>query len=141
METVIVAGIFALVGAVLGTVLTRVMQRVTREQTAKAERLDAAIRSVAIAMAARQFSWSVGMTGTPPSVTPEDEEERARALYLQGVERYLTALHEAKRELAIVAADGVDAGIAVDVPDGELGNALDKVYDTLMKRRKRARGK
>lgn len=48
METVIVAGIFALLGAVLGTVLTGIMQRLTREQTAQAERLDSAIRSVAV---------------------------------------------------------------------------------------------
>lgn len=136
METVVVAGFFGLLGAVVGAVLTGIVQRVGREQTAKAERLDSAIRSVAVALAARQFSWSVGMTGTPPSVTPEDEAESARVLYLQGVERYLTALHDAKRELAIVAVHGVHAGVEVDIPDGELGNALDRVYDTLIRRRK-----
>lgn len=135
METVVVAGVFALFGAIIGSVLTGVVQRVVRDQTARTERLDSAIKSVAVALAARQFSWSVGMTGAPPNVTPEDEAESARTLYLRGVDRYLTALHDAKRELAIVAVDGVATGLAVDVPDGELGNVLAEVYDTLMERR------
>ena len=135
METVVVAGAFGLLGAIIGAVLTGIVQHVVRRQTARTERLDAAIRSVAVALAAGQFSWSVSMTDAPSSLTKKDEAESARALYLKGVERYLTALHDAKRELAIVAADGVKVGIDVDVPDRELGERLRDVYDQLLRRR------
>lgn len=59
---------------------------------------------------------------------------------MKGAAQYLTALHEAKRELAIVALDGVNYGLPVDIPDGELGNHLEHVYEALMLRRRTARG-
>lgn len=80
------------------------------------------------------------MMGAPPNFTKEDEAESARKLYQKGMERYLTALHDAKRELAIVAADGVSVGLPVDLPDVQLGDSLQDTYDQLLTyRRRRAR--
>ena len=74
------------------------------------------------------------MEGAPPSVTEKDEAESSRAMYLKGIERYMTALHEAKRDLNIVRADGVDTGLADKVLVGKLTDKeLEIAYEALIK--------
>lgn len=89
-----------------------------------------------MALAAGDFVWSVGMAGAPLSFSEEDDAESSRSMHLKGIERYMTALHEAKRDLAIVTADGVVTGLETDLFKGNPSQAdLQRAYDSLTKTR------
>ncbi len=136
METVIVAGVFALIGAALGSLLTGFMQRRLRDHNARAERLDTALRSVAVAIATQDFSWRVGMDGVPESVSEQDEAESAKSQYLRAVDRHLTALYEAKRDLAILAVDGFSSGLPLRYSYKQLTDVLPDIYQRLVQLRR-----
>ena len=128
----VVSGGFALLGAFIGARL----QNKVRDRTAREERIDSAIRSVALALASGNFLWSVGMAGAPASVTLEDESESSRAMYLKGIERHMTAMHQAKHDLAILTADGVATGLSVNVLNTTLSmDDMEQAYEALRKLR------
>jgi len=109
METVVVAGVFGLLGAIIGSVLTGIVQYVARARASRAERLDSAIRSVAIALSARQFSWSVGMMGAPPNFSPKKMRLKAPAGYTRrgwsGISpRYMMRSESSRLSLRTVSA-------------------------------------
>lgn len=106
MELAVISGTFALIGAVLGSVVAGYVQRSVRERNARSERIEAAIRSVAIAMTARDIPWGINATCPPSGFADADWRDLEKTLYRGGLEKLAAALADAKRDLAILATDG-----------------------------------
>jgi len=127
MEVALVSGALALIGAVLGSIAAGLVQRSVRERNARSERVEAAIRSVAVAMTARDIPWGLHTDTPPPTFLDEDRRNLEKVLYQNGLEKLAEALADAKRDLAVLATDGYDIGS--DWTNGiKLIGALDSIY-------------
>lgn len=130
----LVPGVFALAGAILGALLSGWIGYVVQRRRSRDERVRAALRSVAIALAAQDFAWSVGVSGAPPGFPPADRARMEREAYIRGVERYLEALHAARRDIAVLRADGLQVGEDWRT-DRDFSGALEDVYEHLLSMR------
>lgn len=105
-----VPGALALVGALAGVLLTNWLTRRTKRADERQKRLEDALRSVLLAIAAKNFATSAGITGKPASVLASDVDELSRRLWLENVERMFKTLREARETVALLVADGVPVG-------------------------------
>lgn len=127
MEVAVVSGALALVGAVLGSIVAGYVQRSVRERNARSERIEAAIRSVAVAMTARDITWGLHSDSAPSGFRDQDRRDLEKVLYREGLEKLASALADAKRDLAILTTDGHSIGN--DWQNGtRLISALDDIY-------------
>jgi hypothetical protein len=128
-----IPGVLALVGSVAGVVTANALSRRTNTAAARRRRLEYAVRCVALAITAQQFSWSAKASGLPRGVTPQDLKEFERHMYLDGVERALVALRDARQSIALLAADGVEVGDCWR-NDNAMQAQMEEVYATLSRR-------
>lgn len=96
----LIAGLLALTGVALGAWLndflaSRRKARADREQELRAT-LAAAIRARTLVY----FPYSAGGAGAPPGMTPRELKEFDKRIYLEGTDRYLKALDEARQRVA-----------------------------------------
>ena len=90
--------------------LSTFLTRSTRRQEARTVRLEAALRSVVLAIAAGHFATRAGFEGKPISVTPEHLDELQRRIYLDNIDRMFITLRNAREAVAVLVADGVEVG-------------------------------
>lgn len=90
--------------------LTNWLTRRTKRADERQKRLEDALRSVVLAIAAKNFATSAGITGKPTSVLASDVDELRRRLWLENVERMFKTLREARETVALLVADGVPVG-------------------------------
>jgi hypothetical protein len=110
--SILVPGSFALVGALVGVLLTNYLARRGRRRDDGNSRLDRAIESVAIAISARNFAVHLSFENAPKSLTAEQVTELETKIYLSNLERVFLSLRDARRDIAVLAADGLDVGDA-----------------------------
>lgn len=105
-----ISGGFALLGALAGVLLTTYLTRSSKRRDAKRARLEEALRCTSAAIAAANFALHVRTDVPPDSVKVTDLEKLDRRLYLANLENYAAALRDARRAIAMLAADGMDIG-------------------------------
>lgn len=131
MEVALISGALALIGGITGSIVGGFVQRAVRERNARVERIEAAIRSIAVAMSARDIPWGLHADTPPPGHSDQDQRELEKQFYTDGLGRLWAALADAKRDLAILAADGYDFGS--EWRKGiRLIDALDDLYARLL---------
>jgi len=126
MSDALVSGLFALGGAIVGVLLSGWLRHRLERGTAKTARVQASVRSLAIALSAQSFPFRIGDFG--PKIPAAEIASAEREIYLKGIERYFVALSDARRDLAILAADGLAVGDEWR-NDQALGDSLQIVYE------------
>jgi|SRR5580765_1377449 len=132
-----VPGLLSLIGALIGVGLANYLGTRTKRREDADRRLGEAIKAVALARAAAQFSYRAGVAGVPPSIREADHEQLERTLWLSGLERYFVRLREAREAVAALAIDGVDLTSYCE-SDTEMQAALEVVWKELHQRAGRA---
>lgn len=129
--TIWVTGLFALGGAALGSWLANWLGARSRRADERNARLDRAINSLVVAIAARRFATNAGYEGAPASVRPEDIAAIERKVYLGNIERLFSSLSDARRDVALLEQDGLS--LAIQWRDEiEFQTDLEPTYDALL---------
>ncbi|MEI9906671.1 MAG: hypothetical protein WDO06_01080 [Actinomycetota bacterium] len=105
-----IPGLLALSGAIFGVLLTHALTRRSNRADAKRNRLEDALKSVVLAIAAQNFATSVHVTGKPTSITALDTNEFHRRLWLKNNENVFVTLREAREKVGILVVDGISVG-------------------------------
>lgn len=134
----VLTGLFALAGVALGAVLSGFVTDRLARRSARTRRLEAATRSVAVAIASSDFTWRADFDGGPPGLPTEKLESSQQEAYLRGVDEHLAALREARRDVALLDADGFETG-GVWRTSASFAPALDALYKDLLRQSRRRR--
>ena len=126
-----IPGVLALVGALAGVLLSNYLSRRSRWEDDRRKRLEEALRSVVLAIAARHFSTRAGMIGKPESVEASHIEELERQMYIDNVERIFVTLRGARQAVALLVADGIDIGESWR-SDETMQDDIERVYQVLV---------